>query len=82
MAGTINYDYDINQDVYVIDICENNMYVIGGNVRLISAQVNNTETIVKYNIRLAGSRGTKDFVATDVFADKSSAITEYDSRIL
>lgn len=82
MAGTINYLYDPNQEVYVIDVCEQNTYVMGGTIQRVKAQVLVTETELRYDVRLTGSRGTKEFIETDVFPTKTAAVTEYENRLL
>ena len=82
MAGTINYAYDLNQEVYVINNCEGTLYVIGGKVRRIRAEVHANATEVVYDVMQNGNRGTSEFEETDVFADKTSALAEYDTRLL
>ncbi len=79
--GTIVHQYDPNQDVYVIEDCENNLYVTNGTViRVrIEALVSGNEII--YDIRLAGKSGTTEFMESDVFVDKPTALTEYDTRL-
>ena len=81
MAGTINYLYDPNQQVYVIDECEGVLYVSGGTVQRVKAQVLITDTEVLYDVILTGSRGTKEFKEADVFPDKTTALAEYEARI-
>lgn len=84
MAGTINYLYDPNQDVFVIDNCDDpssNLSVVGGRVVRVRAEVLVTATELEYDIRLDGNAGTKEFVEADVFADLATAITEYQNRL-
>ena len=83
MAGTINHLYDPNQVVYVIHGCDKapKIYVTSGTVIRIRAEVLLNETKLYYDVRLAGAAGTDEFLEADVFADKSSAISEYDARV-
>lgn len=82
MAGTINYLYDPNQQVYVIDDCEEGpAYVSGGTVLRVKAEVLVTGTEIKYDVRLDGNKGTKEFKEADVFPDKATAIAEYQNRV-
>lgn len=82
MAGVINYLYDPNQQVYVINVCtNNNMYVIGGTVLRIRSEVLLTTTTLKYDVRLQGNNGTIEFEESDVFATLNDAMTEYQLRL-
>lgn len=81
MAGTINYQFDPDQEVYVIDSCNNKPYVTHGTVLRVRAEVLVTGTSLEYDIRLAGNAGTAAFEESDVFADKASAIAEYNNRV-
>ena len=84
MAGTINYLYDPNQAVYVIDDCEEGpAYVSGGTVLRVRAEVVSPPTTnnVVYDVRLDGNKGTKEFKEADVFPDKATAIAEYQNRV-
>lgn len=82
MAGTINYLYDPNQAVYVIDECDGKLYVTGGTVLQVKARVLVSGLELSYDIRLEGNRGTKEFEEADVFPDKTTAVTEYETRLL
>jgi hypothetical protein len=81
MAGTVNYLFDPNQEVYVIHSCDSKPYVTHGVVIRIRAEVLVTGTTLMYDIRLAGNAGTVAFAETDVFTDKAAAITAYDGRV-
>lgn len=84
MAGSISYLYDPNQDVYVIDTCDDSssvISVIAGTVIRVNGTVLVSETTLTYDIRLDGNIGTKTFEEADVFTDLASAVTEYQSRL-
>lgn len=81
MAGTVNYLFDPNQDVYVIHECDGKPYITHGAVIRIRANILVTESTLVYDIRLAGNAGTHAFEEADVFTDKASALTAYDSRV-
>lgn len=83
MAGTINYAYDPNQQVYVIHKCdEHQPHVTHGVVIRIRSEIIMSRTTLVYDIRLTGAYGTHEFEESDVFVDKATAIAEYDTRIL
>jgi hypothetical protein len=81
MAGTINYQYDPNQEVYVINTCSEKPYITTGTVIRVRAEVLVTETKVAYDIRLANNAGTSAFLEDDVFPDKATALIEYETRV-
>lgn len=81
MAGAINYLYDPNQAVYVIDKCNTDMYVTAGTVTRIRGEVLVSNTELEYDVRLKGSRGTKAFVESDVWPSKTDAMVDYDNRV-
>lgn len=81
MAGTVNYLYDPNQEVYVITSCDMGLQVVSATVLRCRAEVLITGTKIVYDVRLHGNRGTVDLQETDIFADKSSAVAEYETRI-
>ena len=83
MAGTINYNFDPNQEVYVIDTCEDPaiLAVRKGVVLRVKANVLVTETTLIYDVKIDGGKGTFEFEETDVFADKPTAIADYQTRI-
>ena len=84
MAGTINYLYDPNQVVYVIDNCDDPssvLAVVRGEVIRVRAEVLVSETTLEYDVRLDGNAGTKEFVEADIFPDLATAITEYQNRL-
>lgn len=83
MAGTINYLYDLNQNVYVIDTCDDNtaeLVVLAGTVTRIRAEVLDTTDSILYDVGFSGGE-TKVFEEADVFPDKATALTEYGLRI-
>lgn len=81
MAGTINYLYDPNQEVYVIITDGTVSHVIGAVVLRCRVEVLITSTEIMYDVRLNGNQGTKELKESDIFADKSSAVAEYETRI-
>lgn len=80
MAGTINYLYDLNQSVYVIDTCGDNIAVTSGSVSRIRLEVLDTTNSILYDVTMPDYT-TKVFVEADVFADKPTALTEYGTRV-
>lgn len=84
MAGTINYLYDPNQDVYVIAPCDEDSKVTAvrpGRVIRVRAEVLVTETTLEYDVRVDGQSGTTELPEADIFADLASAVTEYQTRL-
>lgn len=88
MAGTVDYLYDPNQEVYVIrsigctrPVDDTILSVERGTVVRIRAEVLLSEQKLRYDIRLEGQSGTEEFEEDDVFADKASAVTEYQTRL-
>ena len=79
--GTVNHAYDPNQSIYVIDSCDGNPFISGGVVIRVRINVLVSETTIKYDIRLDGTSGTKEYNESDVFVDKASALTAYDAKI-
>lgn len=84
--GTINYLFEPSEMVYVIDEHDDHAYVKLGKVIRIRAEVLVTETVVKYDIRLDGQAGTKEFDESDVFSSVGSpplaeVMAEYEKRI-
>lgn len=81
MAGTIDYLYDPNQDIYVIADCDGDPLVRAGRVIRVRAEVLVTETVLTYDIRLADETGTTEFEEEDVFATLADAVEEYEDRL-
>lgn len=84
MAGTINYLYDPNQAVFVINTpCEDNAIpaVQPGKVIRVRAEVLVTLTTLFYDVQVDQTSGTFEFVEADVFPDLASAVAEYEIRL-
>jgi len=86
MAGTINYLYDPNQSVYVIDLCDADepngpSAVRPGKVIQVRGEVLVTITNLFYDVQVDGQSGTTEFVEADVFADLATAVAEYELRL-
>lgn len=86
MAGTINYLYDPNQSVYVIELCDpdetrGSSAVRPGKVIQVRGEVLVTETKLFYDVQVDGQSGTTEFLEADVFADLATAIAEYELRL-
>ena len=84
MAGTINYLYDPNQNVYVINsACDENAVtaVQPGIVIRIRAEVLVTTSTLLYDVQIDGQSGTTELVEADVFPDLASAVAEYQLRL-
>lgn len=90
MAGTINYQFDPDQDVYVIEQiqCSNNnkegLVVQPATVVRVFSEVlinSSGSDNLRYDVRIEGRSGTIELEESDVFETKSAAITEYQTRI-
>jgi hypothetical protein len=86
MAGTINYLYDPDQIVWVIDStsCSTGPTVLQGTVVKVRAEVLPGSPVVetvKYDIRIGTNAGTDEFVESDVFETLGDAVVEYGSRL-
>lgn len=89
MAGTINYQFDPDQDVYVIEQiqCSNNkegLVVHPATVVRVFTEVlinSSGSDNLRYDVRIEGRSGTIELEESDVFATKADAITEYETRI-
>lgn len=86
MAGTINYLYDPNQIVWVIDstACSTGPTVLQGTVVKVRGEVLPGSPVVptvKYDIRIGTNAGTKEFVEADVFESLGDAVMEYGFRL-
>lgn len=80
-TNTVNYEFLPNQDVYVIDKCNGNTFVHAGEVIRVRIEILVTATTIKYDVRLNGEIGTKVFNESDIYADKTSALTAYETKI-
>jgi hypothetical protein len=85
MAGSINYLYDPNQSVYVIERCNPDdaqpTAVRPGTVIQVRGEVLVTATNLFYDVQVDGQSGTTEFIEADVFADLASAVAEYELRL-
>jgi len=79
--GTINHLYDPNQEVYTISKCEKDYFVKKGTVVRVQIAALLTATTIRYDIRLDNESGTTEFEESDVFVDKTAALSDYDTRI-
>lgn len=77
MAGTVNYLYDPNQVVWTITECG----VKQGRVVRFSVEVTVTGTRAKYDVAINNELGTVVLEESDIFADLSTAIAEYEARL-
>jgi len=73
----LNYLYTPNDNVYVIETCGVKPGVI---VQVRFNSVINANTL-EYDVRVEGNAGTDKFVEADIFPDKTTAVTEYETRI-
>lgn len=81
MAGTINYAYDPNQEVYIIATCEDKPIVLSGIVIRIRSEVLVSASKLQYDVRAGTSAGTIVVEVEDIFGDLPSAIAEYQNRL-
>jgi hypothetical protein len=85
MAGTINYLYDPQQTIWVIEssVCNgaNVLSVRKGVIIQVIGSVLSTGQSLLYSIKIEGTAGTFSFVETDVFTDLATATTEYEVRL-
>ena len=86
MAGTINYLYDPNQSVYVIEPCDADnpngpTAVRPGKIIQVRGEALVTETWLFYDVQVDGQSGTTEFLEADVFADLATAVAEYELRL-
>lgn len=85
--GIIPHLFDPSEVVYVIDVCDDHLFVKKGTVIRIRAEVLLTGQKVRYDIRLDGEHGTKDFDEADVFSSTGSpsglteVMAEYEARL-
>lgn len=80
VAGTIDYLYALDEDVYVIDTCSSRLLVRPGTVVRIRAEVLPTEDVVLYDITLEDNV-VSVFAESNVFETKSDAVTAMSNRI-
>lgn len=83
MPGTINYAFNLQQRVWVISTCSTSgrLTVQEGTVLRIRGTVFGSPITVEYDVQLVGSLGTTSFLERSVFADLSSAMVEYQTRL-
>lgn len=85
--GTVVYAYEPNQEVYVIDGCDGRPLIRSGTVIRVRISIlaatgsPATDGTILYDIQLDGDIGTSVFDEENVFADKATALIEYDTRI-
>lgn len=80
--GTINYTYNPDQIVWVINggtSCP--LAVEKGVVVQVRGTVVSTGTTVRYDIRVGVDKGTSEFIEADVFATLAAATAEYEIRL-
>ena len=89
MAGTFEYLYDPNQDVYVITECEDlsntRIPVIsvrpGRVIRVIHMALVTGSRLI-YEIQVDREPGVTELEETDVFTDLASAVVSYETRLV
>ena len=89
MAGTINYLYDANQEVFVIADCvdPNNSgntqveAVRQGKVVRVRVEVLITATKLVYDVQIANQPGTTELTEDDIFTDLAAALIGYQARL-
>lgn len=83
MASPIIYSYEPNTTVWVITTDNNgcNPAVDTGIVIRVRIDVLTTETLIEYDIRLDGDKGTTVFVTADIFSTLTAAVDEYEIRL-
>jgi hypothetical protein len=92
MAGTVTHQFDLNQEVWVIDRASsgrNNttvvrngpLYISKGKVLDVAIFVGTTQTTIQYKINTDNVAGTVTLTEDDVFATYQDASAEYQTRI-
>lgn len=81
MSGTISYQFNPQQTVWVITTCLANLILRQGTVIRVQGTKLGSPTVVTYDIQLSGDPGVVVFDEIDVFADITPAITEYENRL-
>jgi hypothetical protein len=85
MAGTINYLFDPNQDIFAIVACnETDVRAIAvrpGRIIRVRAEVLVTTTTLLYDVQVAGESGSTELPEADIFTDIPSAVAEYEIRL-
>lgn len=77
----VDYEFEPDQDVYVIDTCDDQPYIQSGTVLRVRIYILAAETKILYDVRLDGRTGTEEYSEEDVFIDKATALTEYETRV-
>lgn len=80
MAGVINYLYDLDQDVYVINNCGSSSITQPGTITRIRVEKTPSVETIFYDVRLT-TNVLYVFTEEDVFPDKASALVELGNRI-
>lgn len=82
MAGTINYLYDPNQQVWGIVTCGDDTPVVReGVVKRVRGEVLVTGQELEYDVQLNGDTGTTAILETDLFDTLAAAVAEYEVRL-
>jgi len=81
MSGTIPYNFNPQQTVWVITTCNSNFMVRQGLIIRVQGTKLGSPTTVTYDIQLLGDNGTTLFNEIDVFVDLATATTEYQLRL-
>ena len=86
MPGTIDYLYDPNQSVFVIEPCDvddarSGTAVRPGKVIQVRGEVLVTQSLLFYDVQVDGQSGTTEFIEADVFATLADAVAEYELRL-
>lgn len=80
--GTIVHTYDPAASVWIIvskGFCD--PAVVAGTVVQMRCNALSTGTTIEYDIRLGSDNGTTTILETDIFADLTTAIAEYEIRL-
>ena len=85
MSHSITPAFDAGDAIWVIDNLNNDCgpegFVTSGDVVQVMVKGLVTGDTITYDVRTAGSTATTEFTEPDMFADLSSAITEYETRL-
>ena len=85
MSHSITPLYDAGDMIWVIDNtnsdCGPEGFVTSGEVVQVKVSGLVTGDTITYDVRTAGNTGTSEFMEVDMFADLSSAVTEYENRL-
>jgi len=85
MSGSMNYIFDVTQQVWVIATCGTSTLTVreGTVLRVRGTLVGSPASVasIDYDIQIVGDLGTTPFSEVDVFTDLASAMIEYQSRL-